>query len=465
METRRREFLRKISGAAALTAWASVLSRDAEAVVSQGSPSAGTHTTVHLESLRAQFPVFGERVNGHPLVYLDSAATTQRPRAVLNAVTNFYLHDNANPAQSLHALARRSATRYEKARGTVARFLNARGPEEIVWTRGTTEAINLVASSWGGANLRGGDEIILTVSEHYSSLVPWQIAARRAYARVRILDVEDDGRLRLDQLDTLLSERTKLVVFPHVSNVLGLINPVKEICERAHRAGALVLVDGAQSVPHFSVDVQELGCDFFAFSGHKILGPMGIGVLWGRREILDSMAPYQAGSNMAHDVELVSDATHFADGALKFEAGTPNVPGAVGLAAALEFLQSLGRQALWTREQELTRYTLARLNEIKGLRILGSVEAKDRVSVFSFVVENRQVPDVVAGLDAMGIAVRGGDLASLPVLKRMGVTAAVRASCYAYTTAEEIDQFVAALQRERRAHSRWLARVSHSRMS
>ncbi len=444
MKTYRREFLRRMSRVATLAASASVLGRNEGVALSERA--IGMPTTPELESLRAQFPVLGERVNGHRLVYLDSAATTQRPRAVLDALTHFSLHDNANPAKSLHTLARRSATLYEKARQTAARFLHARAPEEIVWTRGTTEAINLVASSWGDANLHSGDEIILTVSEHYSSLVPWQLAARRANARVRILDVEDDGRLRLDQLDALLSKRTKLVAFPHVSNVLGLINPAKEICERAHRVGALVIVDGAQSVPHFSVDVQKLGCDFFAFSGHKMFGPMGIGVLWARREILDNMSPYQAGSNMAHDVEMKSAPTHFAEGGLKFEAGTPNVSGAVGLAAAIDFLESLGREELWRREQELTRYALSRFKEVKGLRILGSTAPNERVSVFSFVVENRPVLGVVKELDALGIAVRGGDLASLPVLKRMGTGAAVRASCYAYTSVEEVDQLIAALR-------------------
>ena len=410
--------------------------------------AATTRTASDLKSLRAQFPLLQEQVNGHGLIYLDSAATTQRPRAVIDAIANFYLQDNANPSGSLHTLARRSATLYERSRSIVARFLNARGAEEIVFTRGTTEAINLVASSWGGANLGPGDEIVLTVSEHYSSLVPWQLAARRANARVRVLDVEDDGRLRLDQLDTLLSGRTKLVVFPHVSNVLGLINPAKEICERAHRAGALVLIDGAQSIPHFSVDVRDLGCDFFAFSGHKMFGPMGIGVLWARREILDKMPPFQAGSNMAHDVDMEAVPTHFAEGGLKFEAGTPNVPGAVGLAAAIEFLESLGLDALWAREQELTRHALSRFKEVKDLRILGPTEPKNRVSVFSFAIKNRQPLAVVQALDKMGIAVRGGDLASLPILKRMGVSAAVRASCYAYTSTEEIDQLIVALQGE-----------------
>jgi cysteine desulfurase / selenocysteine lyase len=444
LKTHRRDFLRKISSAAALAASGSVLEQDGEAAAIRNSHLTGTDRGTELSGLRDQFPVLKERVNGHTLVYLDSAATTQRPRAVIDALSNFYLYDNANPAKNLHTLARRSASLYEKARETLAKFVHARGPEEIVWTRGTTEALNLVASSWGGANLRSGDEIILTVSEHYSSLVPWQMAAQRANAHVRILNVEDDGRLRLDQFDALLSERTKLVAFPHVSNVLGLINPVKEICERAHRVGALVLVDGAQSVPHFFVDVQKLGCDFFAFSGHKMLGPMGIGVLWARREILDNMPPYQTGSNMAHDVEMESAPTHFAEGALKFEAGTPNVPGAVGLAAAVEFLESLGREALWAREQELTRYALSRFKEVRGLRILGPTD--NRISVFSFVIENRNVLDVVKRLDAMGIAVRGGDLASLPILMRMGVHEAIRASCYAYTSTDEIDRLITALR-------------------
>jgi cysteine desulfurase/selenocysteine lyase len=446
MKTRRRDFLRKISSVAALAASGSVLKQNPEAGVIATPHLTRMYGDLDLGALRDQFPVLKERVNGHALIYLDSAATTQRPRAVIDALSNFYLHDNANPAKNLHTLARRSASLYENARETVAKFVHARGPEEIVWTRGTTEALNLVASSWGGANLCSGDEIILTVTEHYSSLVPWQMAAQRANARVRILDVEDDGRLRLDQLDSLLSERTKLVTFPHVSNVLGLINPVKEICERAHRVGALVLVDGAQSTPHFSVDMQKLGCDFFAFSGHKMFGPMGIGVLWARREILDRMPPYQSGSNMAHDVELESVPTHFAEGGLKFEAGTPNVPGAVGLAAAVEFLESLGRETLWKREQELTRYALSRFKEVKGLRILGPTDPESRISVFSLVIENRNVLDVVKQLDAMGIAVRGGDLASLPILKRMGVDEAIRASCYAYTSTEEIDRLITALR-------------------
>ena len=410
------------------------------------SKSREAETRGAAEDIRSQFPLLGESVNGQPLAYLDSAATTQRPKAVLDTLTNFYLHHNANPAKTLHELARRSAGFYEEARASIARFLNARGPEEIVFTRGTTEGINLVASSWGSAYLSSGDEILITISDHYSNLVPWQLAARRANATLRVLDVGHDSRLRLDQLDTLLSKRTKMVTFPHVSNVLGRINPAKEICERAHRAGALALVDAAQSVPHFPVDVQDIGCDFLSLSGHKMCGPMGIGVLWARRELLDAMPPFQSGSNMAHDLEIDSASTHFAEGGLKFEASTPNVHGAVGLAAAINFLVSLDLKKLWAREQELTQYALSRLQKVKGLRILGSVEPSERISVFSFVLENQQALEVVKALDAMGIAVRGGDLASLPLLKRMGVTAAVRASCYVYTSTADIDRLIAGLE-------------------
>jgi cysteine desulfurase / selenocysteine lyase len=446
METNRRDFLGKFSRATAFLGWSSVFVRNKAVAVCQSLPSNRRLASPQLSSLRAEFPLLTERIDGQSLVYLDSAATTQRPRAVIDALADFYIRDNANPAASLHALARRSAALYEGARSKVASFLNASAPEEIVFTRGTTEAINLVASSWGSANLQPADEILLTVSDHHSNLIPWQLAAHRASARVRVLDVEADGRLRLDQLDVLLSKRTKLVTLPHVSNVLGSINPVREICERAHGFGATVLVDGAQSIPHFPVDVQALGCDFFAFSGHKILGPLGTGVLWARREILNRMPPYQTGSNMAYEVEIESLPAQLAEGGLKFEAGTPNVAGAVGLAAALEFLESLGREKLWSREQELTRYALSELARVKGLRILGSTHSDNRISVFSFVLDRKQPLEVVKKLDAAGIAVRAGDLASRPLLKRMEVSAAVRASCYVYTTNEEIDRLIAVLQ-------------------
>lgn len=436
MERPRRDFLRAASGAAALPAVACFLRKVTRTEVDRATPS----------ELRTEFPLLAESVNGHPLVYLDSAATTQRPRAVLDALNDFYLHENANPSISLHALARRSAALYDQARAIVARFLHSRSPDEIVFTRGTTEAINLVASSWGGVNLGRGDEIVITISDHYSSLVPWQLAAQRTGAVLRIWDVSDDGHLRLDQLDNLLSKRTKIVTFPHVSNVLGVINPAKEICARAHRVGAVVLVDAAQSVPHFPVNVREIDCDFLAFSGHKMCGPMGIGALWARRELFDAMPPFQAGSNMAHAVELESKPAHFAEGGLRFEAGTPNVQGAVGLAAAICFLESLDRTQLWAREKKLTVYALESLARVKGLRLLGPANANERISVFSFVVENREPLELAASLDRIGVALRAGDLASLPALKRFGVRAAVRASCYIYTTPEDVDRLVAALQ-------------------
>ena len=401
--------------------------------------------TASAAEIRGDFPALHQKINGFPLVYLDSAATTHRPRAVIDATSNFYQHDNANPSVSLHTLARRSAALYEAARRTVARFILARSLDEIIWTRGTTEAINLAASSWGAAHLRPDDEILLTRAEHYSNLLPWRFVAARTGARLRFLDVDASGNLRRGQLEAFLSRRTKMVAFSHVSNVLGRINPASEICERAHRAGAMVLIDAAQSVPHIPIDVQTLGCDFLAFSGHKMTGPMGIGVLWVRRELLDALPPYQSGSNMAHEWESVEAPVQFAEGGRKFEAGTPNAAGAVGLAAAILYLESIGRTELWKREQELTAYALERLRRIPGLRILGSTAATDRISVFSFVLENFPVPEVIRALDERGIAIRGGDFAALPLLKRMGVTAAARASCYIYTQPSDIDALAESL--------------------
>jgi cysteine desulfurase / selenocysteine lyase len=435
MNTNRRDFVRLMLGIASMP------------IVEQPglSTSLDRTETASAAEIRCDFPALNQKINSFPLVYLDSAATTHRPRAVIDATSNFYQHDNANPSVSLHALARRSAALYEAARCTVARFIHARSPDEIIWTRGTTEAINLAASSWGAAHLRPGDEILLTLTEHYSNLLPWQFVAARTGARLRFLDVDDAGNLRLDHLGDLLSPRTRLVAFSHVSNVLGRINPASEICERAHRAGAMVLIDAAQSVPHTPIDVQTLGCDFLAFSGHKMMGPMGIGVLWARRELLDALPPYQSGSNMAHQWESVETPLQLAEGGRKFEAGTPNAAGAVGLAAAIVYLESFGLTELWKREQELTEYALERLRRVPGLRILGPTVATDRISVFSFVLENLPVPDVIRALDERGIAIRGGDLAALPLLKRMGVTAAARASCYIYTQPSDIDALAESL--------------------
>lgn len=392
---------------------------------------------------RSQFPALAQKVNGFPLAYLDTAATAQRPSIVTKAVVDFYERDNANPGRSLHTLARRAGTDYENSRRTAATFINAADPLEIVFTRGTTEAINLVATAWGAANLRPGDEVLLTVSEHASNMLPWQLAAKRAGATVRYLDVDDEGHLRLDKLNALLTPRTKIFSFMHVSNVLGLINPAKELCALARRCGAITMLDAAQSVPHFKVDVQEIGCDFLAFSGHKMMGPMGTGVLWGRRALLDAMPPYQAGSNMAHEIGL--DSADYSPGALKFGAGTPNVSGPVGLAAAMRFIDNVGYGALREHEEMLTRHALTRLGELPRVRILGPTVATERIGVLSFVVDGMHVRDVVTALDARGIAIRGGDLASLPLLKRLGVRNAARASIYLYTTAEEIDRLADAL--------------------
>jgi cysteine desulfurase/selenocysteine lyase len=394
---------------------------------------------------RSHFPVLGQDINGNRLAYFDTAATAQRPRQVTSAIVEFYERDNANPGRALHALARRADVDYEKARGIVARFINAADPLEIVFTRGTTEGLNLVASAWGGANLRAGDELLLTISEHASNMLPWQLAAKRAGAFVRYLDVDDQGRLRLDQLDRLIMDRTKVFAFAHVSNVLGRINPAKELCAFARRAGVLTVVDAAQSVPHFKVDVQDVGCDFLAFSGHKMMGPMGTGVLWGRRALLDAMCPYQSGSNMAHQVDLES--AHYSQGALKFGAGTPNVSGAIGLAAAVQFIGAIGYDRLWQHEQDLSERFLARVLEIPGVRILGPQAPQERIGVFSFVVEGVSAQKVLASLDAKGIAIRAGDLASLPLLKRMGVSEALRASLYLYSTPDEVDRMADALYR------------------
>ncbi|MGH7534464.1 MAG: aminotransferase class V-fold PLP-dependent enzyme, partial [Gemmatimonadales bacterium] len=355
MRLDRREFLQTVGGA----------------VLAAGAPAQAA--AARASPWRKHFPGLDQDMNGHPLVFLDSAASTQRPNGVINAIAEFYRRDNANPSATLYTLARRAYERYERARRTVAEYIGARDPEEVVFTRGTTEAINLVAAAWGEANLRPGDGILVGIAEHASNLVPWQLAARRTGAALRFFDITDDGLARLDDLEAGLATRPKLVAFAHVSNVLGIVNPAKEMCDRARAGGATVLIDAAQSVPHFPVSVQDLGCDFLAFSGHKMLGPMGVGVLWGRRELLDAMPPYQGGSNMAHQVELDPALLErqLSAGAHKFGAGTPNVTGAVGLAAAIDFLRQVGLGALREHEEGIIRHATARLNEVRGLRVLG----------------------------------------------------------------------------------------------
>jgi cysteine desulfurase / selenocysteine lyase len=395
-----------------------------------------------LQPTAASFPALRQQVAGRQLAYLDSAATTLRPQAVIDALADFYATDNANPAP-VHRLARRAASRLTAARQAVARFINAPSPNEVIFTRGTTEGINLIASTWGTANLKPGDEVILTIAEHNSNLLPWTRAAKQAGAIVRVVDVDDEGHLRLDQLKQIISAKTRLVAFSHVSNVLGLVNPAKEICELARQAGARVVIDGAQSVPHVPVDVQDLGCDFYVFSGHKMLGPMATGVVWGRLESLDAMPAYHVGSNMAHEVDF--ERASMEHGAQKFQAGTPDVAGPVGLSAAIDFLAALGKDAMWRHDQDLVRHGLARFREVKGLRIIGPASAANRVPVFTFVIDGKSPVAIASALDTRGIAIRAGDMAALPLLRRFGVSEAARVSAYVYSTTNDIDGLVQAL--------------------
>ena len=433
------EITRRALGQMALAAWFGASTGQESWSGSPGAPELDEVTR-----WRGNFPALDQTVNGQPLAYLDSAATTQRPAAVLAALYDYYRHDNANPGGALHALARRAYEHYEGARRTLAAFVNAADSDEVVWVRGTTEGINLVASAWARPRLRPGDELLLTVAEHASNLLPWRLVAEQRGATVRYVEVDDEGRVRLDDLDRKISKRTRLLSFSHVSNVAGYINPAVQICARARRAGARVLIDAAQSAPHVPLDVQGLGCDFLVFSGHKMLGPMGVGVLWGRRELLEEMSPYQAGSKMAHAVDLASQ--EFEHAARKFGAGTPNVSGAIGLAAAVEYLRTQDRSAIERHEAQLTQYALEQLTDISGLRLLGPHSAAQRVPVFSFVLAGHAPAEVLRYLDSRGIAIRAGDLSALPLLKRFGVGAAARASCYLYTQTEELDRLAAALR-------------------
>jgi cysteine desulfurase/selenocysteine lyase len=432
MNATRRDLLQFIGCAPLLARWPS-LTRFAKAPGGAESPK-----------IRDYFPQLSTTLNGHPLAYLDSAATTLRPRPVLDAMRKFYEDQNANPGREVHSVAATAADEFDSARARMAKFINAADPLEIIWTRGTTEALNLVASAWGGPHLQAGDELILTIAEHASSMLPWQIAAAKGRATIRYIEVDENGHLKLRDLETLLSKRTKLVCFTYVSNVLGAINPAKELCHRARGAGARVLIDAAQAVPHLRIDVQELGCDFAAFSSHKMLGPMGAGVLYARRQAMEEMQVYQAGSNMAHARSLTD--WHYSPGALRFGAGTPNVADAVGLASAAELLTTFDRGKLWSSEQQLTRYALTRLQQVRGLRILGPLVAEQRIAIFSFVIAGVAASTIVRHVDRLGICIRAGDLASMPLLQRFGLESAARASLYVYSTEAEIDRLADALE-------------------
>ncbi len=403
--------------------------------------------TLDVERVRAEFPILDQEVNGHPLVYLDNAASTQKPRAVIEAVAGFYRRDNANVHRGLHELSNRSTEAYEDARVRVARFFGIADPAELVWTRGTSEALNLVAWTWGTENLRAGDEVLLTVLEHHSNLVPWQMVAQRTGARLRFLDVDGEGRLDLSALDDLLTERTKLVSLGHVSNALGTVNPVREIAERARAVGAVVVVDGAQSAPHLPVDVPSLGADFYTFSGHKMCGPTGIGGLWGRREVLEAMPPFMGGGDMIDVVEL--EGSTWAALPHKFEAGTPHISGAVGMGAAVDFLGGVGREAILAHERALLAYALQRMTEVPDLRVYGPRDPTERSGVVSFTLADIHPHDLATILDAEGVAIRAGHHCAQPLMRRLGVSSTARASFYLYNTHADVDRLVDALHHAR----------------
>ncbi len=400
-------------------------------------------TPLDPAAARRDFPALDQLVNGRPLVYLDNAATTQKPEAVIEALTRYYREDNANVHRGIHELSRRATVAYEDARKRMARWVGAKDPAEVVFTRGTTEAINLVAASWGWSNLRDGDEIVLSTQEHHSNIVPWQLAARRTGARLRFVEIDDEGRLRLDQLPALLNDRTRIVAFSHVSNALGTVNPVAEIARLVHDAGALFLVDGAQGAPHLPVDVSELGCDFYTLSGHKMCGPTGIGVLWARRELLEAMVPYQGGGEMIRIVQR--EESTWAEVPHKFEAGTPHIAGAVGLAAAADYLERIGHEALLRHELDLMTHAMERMGEIPGIRIYGPMDPTQRCGALPFTLGDAHPHDVATILDSEGIAVRAGHHCAQLVMKHYGVPATTRASFYLYNTVEDVDRLIEGL--------------------
>lgn len=402
--------------------------------------------------LRREFPVLEQEVNGKSLVYLDNAATTQKPRSVLRALDEYYEQHNANVHRGIHELSRRATNAFESARQRVATWIGAVSHSELVFTRGTTEAVNLVAASWGSQNLRAGDEILLTTMEHHSNIVPWQLAAERAGARLRYVEMDDQGRLRLDALPSLLGPRTVLVAITHVSNALGTVNPVSEIVRRVKDStDAMVLIDGAQAMAHLPVDVRALGCDFYAFSGHKMFGPTGIGALWARRELLEAMPPYQGGGEMIRVVER--DRSTWAEVPHKFEAGTPDIAGAVGLAAAVDFLASLGRQEVQRSEREIVGYAVDRLSGVPGIRLFGPTDPAERSGVVSFDLEGAHPHDVATILDSEGIAVRAGHHCAQLVMRHFGLAATTRASFSVYNTPDDVDRLSEALAIVRRIFS------------
>lgn len=396
-----------------------------------------------IQKIREDFPILSRQVYGRPLVYLDNGATTQKPRAVVEAMTEEYYNVNANVHRGVHFLSQQATELHEAARETVRRFLNARSTNEIVFTRGTTESINLVATTFGDAFLNEGDEVIISEMEHHSNIVSWQLVQARKGIRLRVIPVTDNGELCLDEYERLFNEHTRLVSITHVSNVLGTVNPVKDMIATAHSHGVPVLVDGAQSTPHFAVDVQELDCDFFAFSGHKIYGPTGVGVLYGKEEWLDKLPPYMGGGEMIKRVTF--EKTTFNELPYKFEAGTPDYVATTGLARALDYVTALGMDNIYAHEQELTRYAMQKMADIEGMRFIGTPSHKD--AVISFLVGDIHHLDMGTLLDRLGIAVRTGHHCAEPLMHRYGIEGTVRASFGLYNTLEEVDVLVEGIKR------------------
>jgi cysteine desulfurase/selenocysteine lyase len=400
--------------------------------------------TLDPRVVRRDFPIFARTVHGKPLIYLDNAATTQRPQAVIDAITGYYCNYNANVHRAVHTLSHEASVAYEEAHKKAAQFVNARSWKEIVFTRNATEALNLVAYSWGLRNLQPGDEVLVTIMEHHSNIVPWQMLREVNKIQLRFLDVTDEGRLKRDDLHRLLTRRTKLVGVIYASNVLGTINPVRAIIEEAKRVDAITIIDAAQAAPHIAIDVQALGCDFLAVSGHKMLGPTGIGFLYGRKELLGAMHPFLHGGDMISTV--TTENVTFNELPWKFEAGTPNIAGGIGLGAAMDYLQNIGMGNIYAHEQKLLAHALEKLPSVKGLEIYGPHEIQDRLAVISFNIRGIHPHDVAGVLDEAGIAVRSGHHCAQPLMKRLGMDNTARASFYIYNSEDDVDALVEALK-------------------
>lgn len=399
--------------------------------------------TLDVERIRSDFPILSQQVHGKPLAYLDNAATSQKPESVIRTVDRYYREINSNIHRGVHTLSERATAAYEGARETLRAFINARSTHEMIFVRGATEAINLIAQSYGRTNLKAGDEIIISELEHHANIVPWQLLREQTGVVLKVIPINDRGELELDVYEQLLGERTKIVSIGHISNALGTINPIKHIIDRAHAFGAVTVIDGAQAVPHTLVDVQALDCDFYVFSGHKLFGPTGIGVLYGKENLLEAMPPYQGGGDM---IKMVSfDKTLFNDLPYKFEAGTPHIAGGIGLAPAVEYVQAIGLENIAAYESELLAYATAAVSEVEGLRLIGT--AADKASILSFVIDGIHPHDLGTILDHEGIAIRTGHHCAMPVMEHFKVPATARASFVFYNTRDEADQLVAALNK------------------